>query len=64
MKSRVFAFVADLGRFEAGMRETIQLIDEIMLYLKQKFADEDEELNFVFREENGLICLRLRRMMK
>lgn len=52
LKSRVFAFVADLGRFEAGMRETIQLIDEIMLYLKQKFADEDEELNFIFREEN------------
>ena len=34
------------------MRETIQLIDEIMLYLKQKFAGEDEELNFIFREEN------------
>ena len=59
MKSRVFAFVADLGRFEAGMRETIQLIDEIMLYLKQKFADEDEELNFIFREENGLICFEV-----
>ena len=59
MKSRGFAFVADLGRFEAGMRETIQLIDEIMLYLKQKFADEDEELNFIFREENGLICFEV-----
>ncbi|MBB1557074.1 MAG: GTPase ObgE [candidate division SR1 bacterium] len=59
LKSRVFAFVADLGRFEAGMRETIQLIDEIMLYLKQKFADEDEELNFIFREENGLICFEV-----
>ena len=41
------------------MRETIQLIDEIMLYLKQKFADEDEELNFIFREENGLICFEV-----
>ena len=59
LKSRVFAFVADLGRFEAGIRETIQLIDEIMLYLKQKFADEDEELNFIFREENGLICFEV-----
>ena len=59
LKSRVFAFVADLGRFEAGMCETIQLIDEIMLYLKQKFADEDEELNFIFREENGLICFEV-----
>ena len=59
LKSRVFAFVADLGRFEAGMRETIQLIDEIMLYLKQKFADEDEELNFIFREENWLICFEV-----
>ncbi len=59
LKSRVFAFVADLGRFETGMRETIQLIDEIMLYLKQKFANEDEELNFIFREENGLICFEV-----
>ena len=41
------------------MRETIQLIDEIMLYLRQKFADEDEELNFIFREENGLICFEV-----
>lgn len=37
LKSRVFAFVADLSRFESGIKETVQLIEEIMLYLEGKF---------------------------
>lgn len=41
LKSRVFAFVADLSRFESGIRETVELIDEIMLYLEKKFSDHE-----------------------
>ncbi|MDO4713924.1 MAG: DUF1967 domain-containing protein [bacterium] len=58
LKSRVFAFVADLSRFESGISETVKLMEEILLYLEQKFG-EDQDLNFVFREEGGLITFEV-----
>ena len=59
LKSRVFAFVADLSRFESGIEETVQLIEEIMIYLTKKFSEEEGDLSFVFREENGLISFEV-----
>lgn len=59
LKSRVFAFVADLSRFESGISETVELIDEIMMYLTKKFSDEEGDLTFVFREEEGLISFEV-----
>jgi hypothetical protein len=37
LKAKVFAFVADLSRFEQGIHETIELFEEIVSYLKIKF---------------------------
>lgn len=59
LKSRVFAFVADLSRFESGISETVELMDEIMIYLTKKFSDEDWDLSFVFREDDGLITFEV-----
>lgn len=59
LKSKVFAFVADLSRFESGIRETVELIDEIMLYLEKKFSDHEWDLNFIFREEDWLIIFEV-----
>ncbi|PZM87267.1 MAG: GTPase ObgE [candidate division SR1 bacterium] len=58
LKARVFAFVADLSRFESGIEETIGLFGEIMAYIEMKFGTE-EELNFVLREEQGLLLFEV-----
>lgn len=54
LKARVFAFVADLSRFESWIKETVGLFDEIMTYVQEKFW-KDWNLNFVFREEAGYL---------
>lgn len=54
LKARVFAFVADLSRFESGIKETVGLFQEIISYIENRFGEE-EELRFVFREESGFL---------
>ena len=58
LKAKVFAFVADLSRFEQGIHETIELFEEIVSYLMIKFWEE-ENLNYIFREENGFIVFEV-----
>ena len=58
MKAKVFAFVADLSRFEQWIHETIELFEEIVSYLKIKFWEEDD-LNYIFREENWFIVFEV-----
>ena len=58
LKAKVFAFVADLSRFEQGIHETIELFEEIVSYLKIKFWEEDD-LNYIFREENWFIVFEV-----
>ena len=54
LKARVFAFVADLSRFESWIKETVGLFEEIITYVEDKFGD-GEALTFTFREESGFI---------
>ncbi len=54
LKARVFAFVADLSRFESWIKETVGLFHEIIRYITNRFGEE-EALQFVFREESGFL---------
>ncbi len=54
LKARVFAFVADLSRFESWIKETVGLFHEIIRYITNRFGEE-EGLQFVFREESGFL---------
>ena len=58
LKAKVFAFVADISRFEQWIKETVELFEEIVSYLKIKFW-EDEEMQYVFREENWYIVFEV-----
>lgn len=58
LKARVFAFVADLSRFEAGIKETVGLFQEIINYIENKFGEE-HELQFIFREESGFLVFEV-----
>lgn len=58
LKARVFAFVADLSRFESWIKEIVGLFDEIMTYVEERFG-EDWNLHFTFREESECILFEV-----
>jgi len=58
LKAKVFAFVADLSRFESWIKETVELFWEIVSYLQEKF-DDQEDLSFIFREEDWCIVFEV-----
>ena len=60
LKARIFAFVADLSRFESWIKETIGLFSEIITYIKQKFS-EGEVLTFILREDGNFIILEVKK---
>ena len=60
LKARIFAFVADLSRFESWIKETIGLFSEIITYIKQKFS-EGVELTFILREDGNFIILEVKK---
>jgi hypothetical protein len=55
LKARVFAMVMDMSRYDAGIQETINLFDEIIAYLKEKFLQEVMDYDFAFQQEGDLI---------
>lgn len=42
LKAKVFAFVADLSRYEQSFGELTNVIDEIFLYIHQRFVGSTE----------------------
>ncbi len=42
LKAKVFAFVMDLWRYDDGIKEFLELIDEILLYIKDRFVWSNE----------------------
>lgn len=55
LKSRIFAMVMDMARFDEGIQETIDLFDEITYYVEDKFLSEAEDYNFEFEVDGDLI---------
>lgn len=47
--------VMDMSRYDAGIQETINLFDEIIAYLKEKFLQEVMDYDFAFQQEGDLI---------
>lgn len=46
LKSRIFCLIADAGRFDTGINEIPDLLQEIILYIKQKEANIDMKYSF------------------
>lgn len=42
LKSQVFTLIADLSRYESGIVELIEILDEIVLYIEKRFSNSPE----------------------
>jgi GTPase involved in cell partitioning and DNA repair len=59
LKSRIFAMVMDMSRYDEGIQETISLFDEIIYYIEDKFLHEVEDYQFVFEQEGDLLSFEV-----
>jgi GTP-binding protein len=59
LKSRVFAMIMDMSRYDEGIQETINLFDEIMYYIEDKFLAGVEDYAFSFKQEENLITFQV-----
>ena len=59
LKARVFAMVMDMARYDEGIQETINLFDEIIYYIEDKFLQDIEEYHFAFEQEDNLIAFNV-----
>lgn len=59
LKSRVFAMVMDMNRYEKGIQETIELFDEIRFYIEDKFLQDVDDFEFKFEKEENLIAFNV-----
>lgn len=41
IKSRIFCFVLDINRYDQGIDETLELVEEVVAYIKQKIIHSD-----------------------
>lgn len=53
LKARVFCFVTDLSRFDTGIKEIVDILKEIIQYIKDKI-DENVEIK-IFDQEQDII---------
>ncbi len=53
IKSRIFCFVCDIARYEEWIKETTNLISEIIIFLQQKF--DNPEIVFTYNEKELII---------
>jgi GTPase Era involved in 16S rRNA processing len=55
LKSRIFAMITDMSRYDQGIQETIDLFDEIIYYIEDKFLQGKEDYTFSFQPSEHLI---------
>ncbi len=58
IKSRVFAFVLDINRYDQGINETLELLEEVVNYIKQKIIKK-KHYQCVITEDKGTIDFRV-----
>ena len=67
LKAKIWIFMLDVSRFEEGIQEVIDLLNEVEVYLKYKFLEEEKnifwkplsDLKIVYSCDDGLIKLTL-----
>lgn len=55
LKARVFCLMADISRYDQGITEIPDLLEEIISYANNKLWGEDKYLEVQIREDNGFI---------
>ena len=55
LKARVFCLMADIARYDQGITEIADLLEEIISYVNNKLWGEDKYLEVQIREDNGFI---------
>lgn len=53
LKAKIFCLVSDCARYETGIQEIIDIFDEIITYIQDKF----EKLTITIEEDKGMITL-------
>ncbi len=53
LKSRIFAMIMDMSRYDQWIQETNGLFDEIRLYIEEKFLQDDEHSDYEFKFEKN-----------
>lgn len=56
LKSKIFCLVADADRYDSGIVETVELLEEILDYIQEKFTAGDKA-TFEIKIEKNTICL-------
>jgi hypothetical protein len=51
--------VMDMARYDEGIQETIDLFDEIISYIEEKFLQGVEEYFFTFEQEEELLSFNV-----
>jgi Obg family GTPase CgtA len=59
LKSRIFAMVMDMARYDEGIQETIDLFDEIVYYIEDKFLSDVQDYHITFQPEENLISFQV-----
>jgi len=59
LKSRIFAMVMDMARYDEGIQETIDLFDEIIYYIEDKFLSDVQDYHITFQPEENLISFNV-----
>lgn len=58
LKSRIFCVVLDINRYDTGLTEAADLLEEIFHYIQHKFdPEEEEEIQIDIKAEDGMITL-------
>jgi len=53
LKSRIFAMIMDMSRYDQWIQETNGLFDEIRLYIEEKFLQDEEHSDYEFKFEKN-----------
>jgi GTPase involved in cell partitioning and DNA repair len=57
LKARVFCLMADISRYDKGITEIPELLQEICAYAHNKLGGRDKKVEIQIREDSGFITL-------
>jgi len=57
LKARVFCLIGDISRYDKGITEIPDLLEEIITYTRTKFSINPEAVEVQIKEDKGMITL-------